>query len=79
MTVFRAIEAFTFTGKNGVPRVFTPGVLMSDDDPDYKGKEQLFEPVEVAAARPGMQAAGVGVEDASAQPNTKRSVRPRGR
>jgi hypothetical protein len=54
----RAIEAFAFTDHTGVPRVVTPGVLMSDEDPDYKGKESLFESVEVAAARPGIQAAG---------------------
>ena len=77
--VFRAVEAFAFHGKNGVPRVITPGTLMVDDDPDFKGKEQFFETVEDAAARPGLRAAGV-VEDAEARPNTKRSVgRPRGR
>jgi hypothetical protein len=91
----RAIEAFAFTDHTGVPRVITVGALMSTDDPDYKGKEQLFEPVEVAAARSAKQASGESqphfpdqewidnlpkVEDASAQPNTKRSVtRPRRR
>jgi hypothetical protein len=70
--IYRAKEAFTFNGKNGVPRVFTAGVLISSDDPDYKGKEHLFEPVEVAAARPVARASGV--EDASAEPNVKRSV-----
>jgi hypothetical protein len=75
MAIFSANQPFTFTGKNGVPRVITPGVLMSDDDPDYKGKEQFFEPIEVAAARPALSASGRGgVEDASAEPNTKRSV-----
>jgi hypothetical protein len=52
----RAIEAFAFTGHDGVPRVITPGVLMSTDDPDYRGKESLFESVETAA-RPAKQAA----------------------
>jgi hypothetical protein len=48
---------------------------MRDDDPDYKGKEQFFEPVDVTADRPAKNAAGLGgVEDASAEPNTKRSV-----
>jgi hypothetical protein len=89
MTVFRAIAPFAFVGKNGVPRVVTPGVLMSDDDPDFKGKESFFESVEVAAARPGKQASGMtgphfpeqewidtlpNMEDATAEPNTKRSV-----
>jgi hypothetical protein len=58
MAVFRAVEPFAFTGHDGLPRVVTPGFLMADDDPDYRGKESLFEPVEVAAARPGKQAAG---------------------
>lgn len=80
MTVFRVIESFAFTGKDGLPRVFTPGVLMSTDDPDYKGKEALFESVEVAAERAAKQAAGEVVEDVSAQPDTNRSVtRPRRR
>jgi hypothetical protein len=74
----RAIEAFAFTGNDGVPRVVTPGVLMSTDDPDYEGEESLFESVEVAAARPALRASGV-MEDASAEPNTKRSVQRRPR
>jgi hypothetical protein len=59
MAVFRAVEPFAFTDHTGLARVVTPGFLMSDDDPDYRGKESLFESVEVAAARPGVQAAGV--------------------
>ena len=50
-----AIEAFAFTGCDGVPRVVTPGTLMAVDDPDYKGREALFE-VETAAARPRIAA-----------------------
>lgn len=46
---------------------------MADDDPDFKGKENLFEPVEVAARRPAEQAAGVGgAVDAAVQPDTGR-------
>jgi hypothetical protein len=48
---------------------------MRDDDPDYKGKEQFFEPVEVTAERPVKNASGRGgVEDATAEPNEKRSI-----
>lgn len=72
MTVFRAKEPFAFDGKDGVPRVITAGSLMSDADPDFKGKEQLFEPVEVAAER--VVKARTGVEEATSEPNTKRSV-----
>jgi hypothetical protein len=75
MTVFRAIEAHAFTGKDGVPRVITVGTLMDDRDPDFK--RPFFEPVEVAAARPALRAAGI-TEDATAEPNSRRSLgRPR--
>ena len=78
MAVFRAVESFAFTGRNGVPRVITVGTLMADSDPDFKGKAHLFEPVEIAAARPGRRMAGV--EDATAEPGARRSLgRPRGR
>jgi hypothetical protein len=79
MAIFSANQPFTFTSKNGVPRMFRPGMLMSDDDPDFKGKEAFFEPVETAAARPALRAAGI-TEDTSAEPNAKRRMgRPRGR
>jgi hypothetical protein len=77
MTVFRATQAFAFTDHTGCPRVIHVGELMSDSDPDYKGREQFFESVETAAARPGLRAAGI-TEDASAEPNSKRRMsRPR--
>jgi hypothetical protein len=77
--VLRAIESFAFTGKNGVPRVIHVGELVDARDEAYRGKAHLFEPVEVAAARPGLRRAGL-VEEATAEPNRKRSVgRPRGR
>lgn len=75
MALYSANQAFTFTSKNGVPRVITKGVLMDDSDPDFKGRESLFERVEVTAERPAKQASGRGgVEDASAEPNEKRSI-----
>lgn len=74
MALFAANQAFCFDGPDGVPRVFTKGVLIDDNDPAYKGRENLFEPVEVLAERPLHQAAGRGVEDASSEPNAKRSV-----
>jgi hypothetical protein len=72
MALYSANQAFAFTDKKGVPRVITHGQLMSDSDPDFKGKEALFESVEVAAERPAKQASGM--EDASAEPNAKRSI-----
>jgi hypothetical protein len=67
--VYRAKEPFAFTDKNGVPRSIVPGDLMTGGDPNLKGREHLFERVEVAAAR----AVNV-VEDASAAPGELRSV-----
>ncbi len=71
--VYRAREAFAYTDKQGVPRVVTAGHLMSSNDPDFKGKEHLFEPVEVAAARVA------SVEQATAAPGEMRDLTPRSR
>lgn len=67
--VYRAREPFAYTDKQGVPRSVAAGDLMSSDNPDFKGKEKLFEPVETAAAR----SAGV-VEEATAEPGALRSI-----
>lgn len=72
MAVYVAKEAFTFD-ENGAPRVFAPGALISDDDPGFKGREHLFEPVIAAAARRAPAS-----ETASAGPDEVR-VRTRGR
>lgn len=68
----RATEAFTFTSRTtGLPRVVTPGALFDASDPDLKGKEHLFEPVENHVER--MQATRArAVETASAAPGEKR-------
>lgn len=55
---------------------------MAGDDPGFKGRQHLFEPVEVATARQAGHdmSRRASVEDASAEPNAKRSVtmkRPR--
>lgn len=74
--IFRAKEPFACADGNGVVRSIAPGALFSVDDPIYKGRRHLFEPVEVAAAR------AAGVEDATAEPGALRSVstvRGRGR
>ena len=82
--IYRATQAFAFTGKDGVPRVIRPGDLMSDADSDFKGKELLFEKVEVAAQRAVDRPKGKvedasakltgKVEEATAEPNAKRSL-----
>lgn len=64
-----------FSGEDDVPRIMTPGSLVSSDDPGLKGREHLFEKVEVAAQREVDRPKGkTTVEDASAEPNTKRSI-----
>jgi hypothetical protein len=45
--IYRAKEAFSLPSH----RVIVPGDLLSSDDPDFKGREHLFEPVAAAAAR----------------------------
>ena len=65
--IFRATQAFAFTDKSGTPRSICAGDLISADDPNFKGKEHLFEPVEVAAAR------AVKTETASAAPGELRT------
>ncbi|MCV7100077.1 hypothetical protein [Mycobacterium palustre] len=69
--IYRAKEPFTFTGHSGLPRTFTPhgdNSLIADDDPDFKGREHLFEPAVAAANR--------AAETASAAPGERRA-RPR--
>ena len=68
--IYRAVEAFAFADKGGVPHSVTPGDLRSGDDPNFKGREHLFESVEVAAARK----AGRAVETATAAPGESRSL-----
>jgi hypothetical protein len=63
--VFRATEAFAFTSKSGVPRIIRPGDLVADNDPDFKGREHLFEPAVNAANR--------AAETASAAPGERRT------
>ncbi len=72
MAVVRAIEAFAFTDKRGVPRVVRPGDLFDATDPCLTGRAHLFEPVEVTAER-----RRATVEDASAVPGEQRSVSTR--
>jgi hypothetical protein len=51
MATHVAREPFSFTSKDGMPRVFTPGQTIDTGDPDFKGREHLFEPAEDRTAR----------------------------
>lgn len=79
MAIFVANQPFTFDGPDGVPRMFTKGDLIDDTDPGYRGREALFEPVEVAAQRPAKQAAGEGAPDVSVQPTAAGRTFARGK
>lgn len=72
--IFRAREAFSYNDESGVPVVVTPGKLVSSDDPGYKGRESFFEPLEDRLRTEKAVRSGRGVEDATAEPNAKRSV-----
>lgn len=65
--IYRATEPFAYTDKQGVPRSVCVGDLMSGDDPNFKGKEGLYELVQVAAARASK------TETTSAGPGESRS------
>lgn len=62
----------------GVEEVFAAGRLVDASDPVVKGREHLFEPVEVAASRQSLmgRTAPAPVEQATAAPGEKRSVAP---
>lgn len=70
--IYRAQQPFAFTGKSGIPRVVSAGDLFSSDDPDFKGKEHLFEPVEVQVDRARRARGGDASETASAAPGERR-------
>ena len=65
MAIYRVREPFAFDQSDGVQRVMRPGDLVNDTDPAYKGREALYEPVEVAATR--------AVETTSAAPGERRT------
>jgi hypothetical protein len=68
--VLRANTSFAVTDSGGAVRIFNPGDVVLSDDPIVKGRENHFEPVEVAAGR------FANVEEATAEPG---AVRKRGR
>lgn len=70
-----AKDTFAFDAPNGAQVVVRRGQLFPDDHPFVKGREQLFEPAEVAAARAvGVSGAAAAVETATAAPAQRRIV-----
>jgi hypothetical protein len=68
--VLRANTSFAVSESDGSVRIFNPGDVVLSDDPVVKGRENHFEPVEVAAGR------FANVEEATAEPGV---MRKRGR
>lgn len=65
-----AKEPFAFTGKDGVPRLFTAGQAIDASDPDLKGREHLFEDPGAKLLRAASSGAA---ETASASPGERRT------
>lgn len=72
MATLRAREPFSYNDINGVPRNVSAGDLFDSADRNVKGRELLFEAVEVDIDR--RRKAAAGVEDATAEPGERRSV-----
>jgi hypothetical protein len=70
-----AKDTFAFDAPNGAQVVVRRGQVFPDEHPYVKGREQLFEPVEVTAARAvGATGAAAAVETATAAPAQRRVV-----
>lgn len=65
MAVVRAIEAFTYTDRAGVPQIVRVGDLLDESDPCVSKRRNLFESVDTAVRG--------GVEAATAVPGEKRT------
>ena len=71
MAVLRCIAPFAYSERNGVQRVLSAGDVVDSTDPAIKGRESMFEPVEVTAER----VTGIAVEQATSAPGEKRSYK----
>jgi hypothetical protein len=81
MTIKRVKEPFAVAGEDGAHRVFSAGDLVDTSDDAYKGREHLFEDLNVAMERKTMEPTSAThpstpVERATAEPGEKRDVRP---
>lgn len=71
-----AKETFAFDAPDGAQVVVRRGQVLPDGHPHIKGREQLFEPADVVAARTAgsPDTTGAAVETATAAPGYRRSV-----
>jgi hypothetical protein len=70
MAFYKARESFAVTGQ----RVIAKGQTVSDTDPAYIGRENLFESIGDAVQRDEDVRSGKHFEAATAEPNERRSV-----
>lgn len=68
MAIKRCKSSFA-AAVRGVPRVMAVGTLVDEDDPILKGREDLFEDVELH-----VQGRASRVEQATAEPGARRSL-----
>jgi hypothetical protein len=67
MSTLRVKSAFAVQDRDGAVHVYAAGRLVEEGDPILDGRELLFEPVEVVAARMS------GAETATAAPGEQRT------
>lgn len=68
-------EPFSFISKRTkLPVIATPDQVFDADDPDIKGKEHLFTPVEVSVQRTENARAGRATETATSAPGEVRNL-----
>lgn len=67
MGVLRCVSPFAFSDTDGVQRVIRDGDLVDEKDPLVKGRELMFEAVEVTVDRKAR------AESAGADPAAKRT------
>jgi len=73
MATLRCKEPFA-ADVDGIPRVVPAGTLIDSSDPIVKGRDHLFEPIDVFMSSKAPQ-----VEQATAGPGEKRSLPRRGK
>jgi hypothetical protein len=69
MSILRCISPFAFSDTDGVQRVIRDGDLVDEKDPLVKGRELLFETVEVTVDRKARS------EQVSGEPAVRRTAK----
>lgn len=81
MAIKRVRESFSWWDSNNAPHDMPAGTIVDSERTEaYKGREHLFEDVDVYVDRMGEKSAGYAApkpEQATADPGEKRSVTPK--